>query len=96
MKSDFFADSKKQHALRPIAKLDYKTSKEYYVYFQKKNNQIFENATAAQNQKIISSHYIIPNIKVRFKHINKSMTFKKYSKPYNALQYSAKKSIVTS
>lgn len=64
--------------------------------FRKRTIKYLKNATAAQNQKIISSHYIIPNIKVRFKHINKSMTFKKYSKPYNALQCSAKKSIVTS
>lgn len=33
MKSDFFADNKKQHILRLTAKLDYKTSKEHYVYF---------------------------------------------------------------
>lgn len=31
------------------------------------------------------SHYIIPNLKIRVNHMNKSMTFKKYSKCSNTL-----------
>lgn len=92
----FFVCNEKQHIFKLIAEPYYKFQRILCLLLEYTQPNFWKCNSCTKRENNFYSHYIIPKPKIRVNHMNKSMTFKKYSKCNNTLLRLVKKSILMS